>query len=59
MIKEHNGTIEVESENGKGSTFLIKIPINTMEALDREVAQNYTEFDFSGKRYLWSTTRSN
>ncbi len=52
VIKEHNGTIEVESENGKGSTFLIKIPINTMEALDREVAQNYTEFDFSGKKIL-------
>jgi len=52
VIKEHNGTIEVESEYGRGSTFIIKIPINTMEALDREVAQNYTEFDFTGKKIL-------
>jgi two-component system NtrC family sensor kinase len=27
IIQSHNGNIEVESEVGKGSTFLIKLPI--------------------------------
>ncbi len=28
IIKKHNGTINVESEVGKGTTFRIRIPVN-------------------------------
>lgn len=28
LLKEHNGTIEVESEYGKGATFIIRLPIH-------------------------------
>ena len=27
VIKQHNGTIEVESELGKGTAFIIKLPL--------------------------------
>jgi two-component system phosphate regulon sensor histidine kinase PhoR len=27
MVEEHNGEVFVESEKGKGSTFIIKIPL--------------------------------
>ena len=28
IIKEHNGTIAIESEVGKGTTFIIRLPID-------------------------------
>jgi len=28
IIKQHNGTIEVNSENGKGATFIVSIPLH-------------------------------
>jgi two-component system NtrC family sensor kinase len=31
IIKEHNGTISVESEIGKGTTFIVRLPVTTEE----------------------------
>jgi len=31
IIKEHNGTISVESEVGKGTTFIVRLPVTTEE----------------------------
>lgn len=39
IIKKHNGTIEVESEVGKGTEFTVKIPIE-MEEAEVAIAQN-------------------
>lgn len=36
IIKKHNGTIDIESEVGKGATFKIQIPINSMPAVNLE-----------------------
>jgi C4-dicarboxylate-specific signal transduction histidine kinase len=34
IIKEHGGTIDVESRPGEGATFLIELPLATAEALE-------------------------
>ncbi|MCX8123896.1 MAG: ATP-binding protein [Spirochaetes bacterium] len=52
IIEEHGGTITVESMYGQGTTFTIQLPINTDDKVATEVAVNYTEYDFSGKRIL-------
>jgi signal transduction histidine kinase len=31
IIKEHKGTISVESEVGKGTTFIVRIPVTAEE----------------------------
>lgn len=31
ILKEHNGTISVQSELGKGATFLVRLPLTTVE----------------------------
>jgi signal transduction histidine kinase len=31
IIKEHKGTIAVESEVGKGTTFIVRLPVTTEE----------------------------
>jgi two-component system NtrC family sensor kinase len=31
IIKEHNGTLSVESEIGKGTTFIVRLPVTTEE----------------------------
>jgi two-component system NtrC family sensor kinase len=31
IIKEHNGTLSVESEVGKGTTFIVRLPVTTAE----------------------------
>ena len=31
IIKEHNGTLSVESEVGKGTTFIVRLPVTTEE----------------------------
>jgi signal transduction histidine kinase len=36
IIKEHSGSIEVESEVGKGSTFLISIPVLERNETDEQ-----------------------
>jgi signal transduction histidine kinase len=36
IIKEHSGRIEIESEVGKGSTFLISLPINERNETDEQ-----------------------
>jgi len=36
IIKEHSGSIEVESEVGKGSTFLISIPVPERNETDEQ-----------------------
>jgi two-component system NtrC family sensor kinase len=30
IVKKHNGSIDVESEIGKGTTFIIRIPVDGM-----------------------------
>jgi signal transduction histidine kinase len=31
IVKEHNGTISVQSEVGKGTTFVVRLPVTTEE----------------------------
>lgn len=52
IIEEHGGTLTVESTVGEGTTFTIQLPVNTDDKVASEVAINYTEFDFSGKKIL-------
>lgn len=52
IIEEHGGSIAVESVIGEGATFTIQLPINTDDKVASEVAVNYTEYDFSGKKIL-------
>lgn len=52
IIEEHGGTLAVESTVGEGTTFTIQLPVNTDDKVASEVAINYTEFDFSGKKIL-------
>ena len=52
IIEEHAGTITVESTVGEGTEFTIQLPVNTDDKVASEVAVNYAEYDFSGKRIL-------
>jgi signal transduction histidine kinase len=36
IIKEHNGTISVESEVGKGTTFTVRLPVTTEDESKRD-----------------------
>jgi signal transduction histidine kinase len=35
IIREHKGTIAVESERGKGTTFIISLPVRAEETIQR------------------------
>lgn len=52
VIKDHKGIIEVESEFGNGSTFIIRLPINSFDSFNTDMMQTDNEFDFSGSRIL-------
>ncbi len=52
VLKEHGGSIEVESDYGNGSTFILKLPENADSIIEKEVQDNYHEYDFTGKRIL-------
>lgn len=52
VIKEHRGSVEVDSEYGRGSTFTIKLPINALEVLDNAIERDYGGFDFTGRKIL-------
>ncbi|TAL37229.1 MAG: hybrid sensor histidine kinase/response regulator [Spirochaetes bacterium] len=52
VIHDHNGTIEVESEAGRGSTFIIRLPIDTGSEVDKEVQGKFKGYDFTGKRIV-------
>jgi len=52
VIREHSGSIEVDSEYGRGSTFTIKLPADSCKALDSALSREYLGFDFTGKRIL-------
>jgi len=47
IIKNHNGTISIESEKDKGATFIIEIPIteSKIEILKKEPEKRSDEFD--------------
>ncbi len=36
IIKEHNGTLSVESEVGKGTTFIVRLPVTTEEGSKKD-----------------------
>jgi two-component system NtrC family sensor kinase len=36
IIKEHGGTVSVESEVGKGTTFIVRLPITTVQNIQNE-----------------------
>lgn len=40
IIKEHGGTISVESEVGKGTTFIIRLPITTIQSTKQNENQS-------------------
>ena len=37
MVDAHNGSISVESEEGKGTTFIIKLPKDARSNIERRV----------------------
>ncbi len=45
IIKSHNGKMEVESEKGKGTKFIIKIPINWTDQGDSNEESRNGEID--------------
>lgn len=43
IVKKHQGTMEVKSKEGKGTTFLIKIPLQNLETTTKCKKQNFTQ----------------
>ena len=45
LIKIHRGTIEVESEEGKGTTFKVVLPVSRGQFADHEIVLGQTQFN--------------
>ena len=43
IIKTHNGTIDIKSEKGKGTTFTLKIPLNSEEEIKNKIKNEEVE----------------